>query len=265
MTTEPVQALQSADPTVRRKACYNLAKSKDESAVDPLITALSGDEDATVRGAAAFALGEVGSARAVDALIQALNDHEGNVESGAATALGKIGDVRAVPDLSELAKAKNRAAIVALGKIGDARAIPSLLEVMLNTKARLDRFSVEVIEAITAIGGSPAAEAFLAALHDRNMFKFNYELTAGLVEVGEPAVSLLIASLSDDNQEIRAAAAIALGGIEDARAVQPLVAALEDPAARVRRSAADALNRIGTPEAAAALEGYAKGKGRAAS
>ncbi|MBI1926899.1 HEAT repeat domain-containing protein, partial [Candidatus Poribacteria bacterium] len=59
------------------------------------------------------------------------------------------------------------------------------------------------------------------------------------------AVKPLIVVLKDADAAVRAAAALALGEIKDARAVLPLSAALEDKAAEVRFNAAYTLGEIG--------------------
>ena len=69
-----------------------------EPAVEPLIKALE-DKDKDVRTLAAFALGEIGDARAVEPLIKALEDEDKDVRRYAADALGEIGDARAVEPL----------------------------------------------------------------------------------------------------------------------------------------------------------------------
>ena len=71
--------------------------------VDDLILDLKfGSSD--VRVEAAWALGEIGDARAVDPLIEALTDEYGRVRMSAAQALGEIGNQRAVGPLTEALK-----------------------------------------------------------------------------------------------------------------------------------------------------------------
>jgi len=60
-------------------------------------------------------------------------------------------------------------------------------------------------------------------------------------------VNGLIKALKDSDRWIRRAAAEALGGIGDARAVEPLIQALKDRDVDVRKAAANALGKFGKP------------------
>ena len=60
-----------------------------EPAVDPLIETLE-DEDWRVRGAAAWALGNLGDEKAIPALENLLDDESGFVKAGAQSAIATI-------------------------------------------------------------------------------------------------------------------------------------------------------------------------------
>jgi HEAT repeat protein len=60
--------------------------------------------------------------------------------------------------------------------------------------------------------------------------------------------------LRDEDIGVRQDTALALGQLGDARAVGPLITALRDENSSVRWGIRRALERIGTPEALAALE-----------
>jgi HEAT repeat protein len=75
-------------------------------AVEFLIKRLK-DKDSDVRKNVAWALGEIGDARAVGALIEALRDKDSKVRRSVAEALGKIGDARAVDSLIKTLKDDN--------------------------------------------------------------------------------------------------------------------------------------------------------------
>jgi HEAT repeat protein len=100
-----IERLKDEDSDVHNKSKDALVKiaKKDLGVVDKLIKALR-DEDSYVRISVAWALGEIGDARAVDALIEALRDEDRYVRESVAEALGAIGDARAVDSLIETLK-----------------------------------------------------------------------------------------------------------------------------------------------------------------
>ena len=69
------------------------------------------------------------------------------------------------------------------------------------------------------------------------------------------AVEPLITVLADP-ERMSVAAAYALGRLGDARALDPLIAALRDGSEDVREAAADALGNLGDPEAERAIADY---------
>ena len=77
----------------------NIEKMKAKRDVQGLIEALGYQKDASIRSAAARALGELKDVQAVEPLIATLKDSDSKVSELAAEALGKIGDARAVEPL----------------------------------------------------------------------------------------------------------------------------------------------------------------------
>jgi HEAT repeat protein len=100
-----IERLKDKNSDVHDKSIDALVKiaKKDLGVVDKLIKALR-DEDSYVRISVAWALGEIGDARAVDALIEALRDEDRYVRESVAWALGAIGDARAVDSLIKTLK-----------------------------------------------------------------------------------------------------------------------------------------------------------------
>lgn len=88
------------DPAVRRTAAYGLRRVNDQSAVQPLLHALS-DEDKATRIHAIMGLGDLRSRAAVEPLAQLLDDR--SLAGIAATALVEIGDERALAPLRNAA------------------------------------------------------------------------------------------------------------------------------------------------------------------
>jgi hypothetical protein len=86
--------------------------------------------------------------------------------------------------------------------------------------------------------------------------------TLSLGKIGHPnAVDDLLVPLSDSEVRVRTYGAIALGELNDIRALVPLLTALRDSSATVCAMAAVGLERIGTPEALAAVEEWRRAQG----
>jgi len=99
----------------------------------------------------------------------------------------------------------------------DARAVGPLVAALKDENRHVRK------EAAWAL----AVEPPIAALKGKD-WSVREEAARALVKVGSPAVGPLIAALEDGNPNVREKAARALGGIKDARAVEPLIAALKD-------------------------------------
>ncbi|MGZ4870110.1 MAG: HEAT repeat domain-containing protein, partial [Halobacteriota archaeon] len=96
------------------------------------------DNDPDVRWRAAWALGQIGDARAAGPLAQALEDDYSNVRWSAAEALGVLQDENAVDQLIRLLNSPDEQTMIrliaadALGKIGGSRAEAALKAVILQ-------------------------------------------------------------------------------------------------------------------------------------
>jgi hypothetical protein len=73
------------------------------------------------------------------------------------------------------------------------------------------------------------------------------------VRLGRRALGPLVRALEDDNAEVRARAAEALGALGNDRAVEPLIEALREPSELVRERAAKALGALGDRRAVGPL------------
>ena len=92
------------DLELRTAAAYGLSLIKDGRAVEPLLKVLSDKKlSFNLRAQAAESLSYSKEANVVKALIKALNDESPEVKFCAAYALGQIGDAKAIPFLEKLA------------------------------------------------------------------------------------------------------------------------------------------------------------------
>jgi HEAT repeat protein len=233
------------DARVGQAASFALGEIGDPRAVKPLIAVLK-DHKEDVRKAAAIALGKIGDPRAVEPLIAVLKEIEGVVFRGvcraAAEALGEIGDPRAVEPLIAALKDKDeyvrKAAAIALGEIGDPRAVEPLTNALQYGGPELRKAAAEALD---KLGWLPDEGANGAAYW---VVKNEW---ARCVKIGEPALVPLTAALKDLKEDVRRAAARALGEIGESKAVESLAAALNDEDSNVRLAIADALGKLSDP------------------
>jgi HEAT repeat protein len=110
------------------------------------------DTNKDKRRTAVMKLGMLGGDEAVRALIRTLeNDYEDLIVRGrAAMMLGKLGDTRAVMPLIRALDAPGYQtplyAVEALGMLGDARAIPYLLQIVENSRDRLQDSAAQALQ-----------------------------------------------------------------------------------------------------------------------
>ncbi|MDH5640708.1 MAG: HEAT repeat domain-containing protein [Nitrospira sp.] len=167
------------------------------------------DPDWVVRREAVITLGEMGDERCIAPLAKALRDGDWQVREVAVDAMGQVGPP-AVELLIKLLRDWDvrKYAILALGKIRDERVLAPLMLQLRN-----DEFKDDAINA--------------------------------LVELGEPAVSRLVAALRDKDENMRKSAVLALGRIRSGEAVDPLIEMIGDKDWFIRLTAAAALEAIG--------------------
>nr|CBH36822.1 hypothetical protein containing NACHT domain and HEAT-like repeats [uncultured archaeon] len=283
-----INDLAAKESFVRLSATFALGRIGSEKAVEPLITALTSDEDSYVRGSAADALGRIGSEKAVEPLISALSlDKERDVRASAASALGGIGSEKAVePLITILTTAKESdvrvSAASALGGIGSEKAVEPLITIL--TTAEEGDVRASAASALGGIGSEKAVEPLITALTTAKESDVRVSAASALGEIGsekavkplittltkakesfvrlsatfalarrgsEKAVDPLITALSSAKEsDVRWNAAYALGGIRSEKAVDPLITALSsDKESDVRWRAAYALGGIGSEKA----------------
>ena len=216
-----IKVLATAHPIIRARVADVLAISKDKSAVPALLDALHG-EYFTVRSRAAIALGRTGDIQAIEPLLALLKDREDEVRIAACLALGLFKDPSTFDDI---------------------------------TNVLLDDPKIEVRQAAAkALGNTqhPAALPYLLeALHD-SFWWYEREYAAGdllhaIEKMGSAAVEPLIEALHDKEGTVRKFAAILLGKLGDARAIEPLGMALYDLHHDIGNASAESLVNFGAP------------------
>ena len=226
---DAASALRDPDATVRRAAARALGRGHDRNVARALFAALADPREA-VRWAAAQALDRIGAtAEDVPRLEATLRSDDPYVRSFAAFTLGRLGASAAAPAVPALIEAYRQeekegrgAAVVALGALGESAAA-----------------------AVPAL-----IEGLANPVNHRR-----WSAARSLGRIGGPAkaaVPALAAALGDPNEHVRVHVAQALGrlGVEAAAAVPALQEAARDENPSVSREAQNALRRIrGLPAA----------------
>lgn len=249
-----------------------------EEAISPLIDLLS-DENKVVRLKVAEILGGTRNIKAVEPLIQMLQDNDWLVRKEAVKSLGIIGDKRAIdaliPMLEDLFESIREEADMWLSRLGwqpeGSPPIPDIKALLANSdvegliEATAYKKDVKILAAaVDALGElrDPRAIVPLISLlgGDWNIHEYlgpHEKMVNALAKIGSPAVDPLITTLRDakrssdpyldEDKNLRAGTARALGKIGDPKAIDELIPALWDKIPFVRLSAADALGAIGDP------------------
>jgi len=249
-----IEALHSNHIGARHIAAQALGTFKDERAVEPLLQALT-DTDADLRRYAAISLGQIGDRRALAPLITALNDKHSQVREMVAWALGMLRDPEAVEPLIATLMNRRESFFVqefCLRALGDIRDLRGLDPVLVALRHGIDHVRHAAMQALLSFG-KVSVPPLVAMLRDQDVGVRRWAaITLGGIRSAQ-AVDALLEALSDKDVKVAGAAASALGKQKSARAVRPLLAALQHKSNDVRYQAADALGWLGSSEALPAL------------
>lgn len=139
-----IKAASRGSEKARQGAVWALGQMRDPRTIEPTIRALK-DKSHRVRSAAAWSLATAGTSKGVEPLAEVLKqDPDASVREAAARALGNLGDIRATPALAGALAETNMmirgVAVVSLRKIGGedaSRALRELLTRENNVDVRL--------------------------------------------------------------------------------------------------------------------------------
>ncbi len=206
------------------------------------------------RASAADRLGLSRSPRAIEALTQHLEDADGDVRLRAAKALGMIGGQAAIRPLVAALAQPSRWSTLRVAEIlaSMGGGVESELVATWHTMPRVSRLATLDILGRLRIPGSAAF--LLERLSDEDP-DLRARAAHALGKLGDPTVHRgLIGCLRDPEWPVRAMAAKALGRIRAAEGVEPLTALLQDRQWWARSNAAEALRDLGARGAAALLK-----------
>lgn len=215
---------------VRLEATGALAEFDEPSATGHLIAAL-GDPSPDVRSQSIEALQSRDDPQIVDAMVAAAIHWSappfGRPRSLAVAFLARRGGTHAFEGL----------AVEYLREGGNAEVVLELLETLVGSVA------LAVVERVASLA--------VRQVSSPNQAEHERAVTV-LLSLKEAALEPLLAA-AESADEGQAEAALLLGRLYDARAVEPLLAALRSHSSAVRRAAAHALGDIRDPRAAEAL------------
>jgi HEAT repeat protein len=267
------KALENEDPEVRIVALIALGEigKPSASAAGKITQLLANDEIDGVRYAAAFALGSIGEkGPAMRALADALDSESEFLRVAGAWALVRLSDEesplvdKAVKIVVDAVSSEDVAVRdMALRAIAD-KSIPREIARPAFRKALggiTDPEQLEQIIDAVASMGADAVRPCINALREKSDSRIHaVKVLIKLGPTAAPAVPELIATLKDEDAEVRREAEFALGSIgpEAASATMALVERLSDEDEEVRHAACYALGKIG-PNAKAALPALRKG------
>ncbi len=258
-----IQALRDAEIGVRANAAWALGRTEDGRALRPIV-GLFGDRSEVVRQAAVYAAGRFDdSSTSVAALTRVLRDDDAaTVRRAAAWALGQLEASEAVDALSNAlgreqdARVREMAAW-ALGQIEDRRASATLVNVMRRDSD--DRVREVAAWALGQIEDRSVAEALgeVAASDRSPRVRGTAAWAIGQMdgESGGKAPAGLLRALRDESEDVRLKAAWALGQIEDSAAIGAIRDAMKNEKnQRVSRALIRALIKSGEGNEAALTE-----------
>lgn len=257
-------------PGIRTAAVRGGVRLFGRASVPWLVGALD-DTHATVRRAAAEALGRISEAAepAVPAVIHQLGDEDPGCRTEAARTLGRIGSPALEPLLEAVTDERptvRQAAVEALGQIPQEspRVIPALIRQLTDEDANCRN------ETALALGriGAPAVERLQEAVvspnpHARASAALALGLAGSVADgAGRKSVQLLAAAITDHDAKVRREASGALCRLSPAckEAVGVLSKSLADADHEVRRWAAEALFKMDR-DAAPAFENLLRALG----
>ena len=218
-TSSLTHSLLNDHPLIRGRVAEVLEQIRDPQSIPALLQALRG-EFYTVRARAALALGTIKDQKAVQPLLETLKDQEIEVRIAAVTALGQFIQPETFDNMADLLLEDPEievrvAAARALGATEHPNAIPYLLLALRDPFWWYER--------------EQAADELLKAIEN----------------MGEMAVDPLLDALNESEGTVRRFAAILLGRIGDARAIELLSMALYDMHFEVGQAAAESLAGFG--------------------
>jgi HEAT repeat protein len=209
--------LVTGDKFLRREAAITLGEHKDQKAIKPLIVALA-DEDIQVQTNAIKSLATYGEP-AINQLLETVRDTNFLART--------FSEVQ--PQASFIFS------LIKNYNVGEAHKKFAKTQLESSSNSLFDNLKNKVANKLTG--------TILKG------FDTNQNVAYALVQIGEPAVSILINALNDESSYVKEVAAKVLGKIGDKRAIPVLIDALNIKYANIKEQIAKALGKLGGEEA----------------
>jgi HEAT repeat protein len=240
-TPEIIPFLEDKDN--RETAVTSLGQIGDRRAVEPILSTLM-ETEKRYRNAAILALRRIGKP-AFPALVRELRSDEVLMRRAAAEGLGGSSSAQVnaalMAAITDADPQVRRASSLALGWKGNVAAVPALVSVLSDD-------SWEVVDAaVSALGeiGVDAVQPLLAFVRQPGpSMTVQYQISRAFAAIGRPAVGSLTEALMDSNPGVQKWAAVALGEIGDASAVEAMKTLAESGSSDVSWVAQEQLRRL---------------------
>jgi len=251
-----IMALRHAKTEIRRIAAAALGAIGDSSAVKPLIRTLQ-DKDRVVRICAAYSLGKIGGEDLFDELSGEFEKRAWYVKEAGLRVFFRMKEDRVIDYLVEAAlsdkeKDVRKTAIFLLGKLQQER-IKEVLVKILKDKNKEVKLMIGLV--LCKLGEDRGAGYLIDTLMGRD-WKSQMIAAYGLSLIAKHETTQRIGELMrTTDQNVRKAAAIAIGKTRDERSASFLVSAwggeIDD---EVKKRIVEGLGRIGSPKSLSLLE-----------
>ncbi|AMV18601.1 HEAT repeat domain-containing protein [Planctomyces sp. SH-PL14] len=249
-----IEALQNPDELVRIHASAGLRDNPDPKSAKFLVRSLR-DKSLDVRKNIVASMGLCGDESVVGSLKKFLVDPSREMVVVASEAIGRLGQNSAVPTLvkmleEETASGEDKALIQrifkALQVLKDRRSLVPLIGYLESTDPMIRR---RAVEALGPIQDASARRALENALRSDRADEVRAAAALALGEQGQKhAIPALEAALSG-SERVRINALQAIGLLQEKTSVPKVLTLLSDPGFRVRQAAANCLGAIKSPAA----------------
>jgi HEAT repeat protein len=254
-STVPVvfrRAVRNANDDVRRLACYGLGAVGETEGVRDLIPLIQ-DQHPTIQLAACVGLSAIRDSEASEALLVAFTEGSESIRQAAAIAFAAVpeeGYAILHDAIGDADMALRRAAVYGLRRIPATWALIDIYRAFLEDEQWYVRSAAQQAFQESQFGRDRVFAAAQTRLDELSWLQAWTTAQGEGVPSGDAGMQVLVRALQDNDAQVRALAAAALGALGVVATAKPLYAALRDRQDEVRSAAYAALAalqlRLGT-------------------